>query len=720
MPDNGGRAAGGALTVAVAHHAIDTERAATVTDFLERAGVAVRPLDDSPLDGTVVLLSEAALRDPGWLERATLQGRLVPVRLGPIDGLTVPQGLSDLNYLDWVPGSGEALQGRVFAALATDPDRRDLLQRLSREAQAWHDSGRPDQLLINDQGRGRQVTGMLSDTGRDGTALPEVTRIFVARSAVVLRRQRRSWWRKLAGLAGAAVLLLAVASVIWPQLRLAGRNNHSAITLTGDPDTLVAMPEWTAVNNAAVLLNGSAAQRQLARASLLSAMALPWSISALQSLRAVDTAAPYDAGQRAVVSFESHGATKAAMVDVQTAQITWSLSLGGEFPYVSVTPDGRSAVASGVAGVAVLDLQTRAVRRLGANGSFDQNAPIDGTHVAVLSQVGRADQVSIVDLGTAAVTRSYSYASVLALAAPATLVSDSAGHPRLVDVRTNHTLAVGVGVPFQDGTGSVAPDGRRAVVEGSDGQLWTFGVGVGAQPTGIPVRFAHSTLLWASGGRLVVSSGDVPAEVYLLRGAVRLGTMCDDLNQPAEVRPAAASDVVACVSPVGISFYRLPAGPLPARERTGTRALSVTAGSTPIRADAGALIAGTHAAVPVVSGRITAMAASPGGAHVVVGSSTGDSAVVTVYQGQIGLIVRKPVPSRQPVTEAGWSDSPFVTAGGQSWAVPECGACDTNAGLLDAFRARISGCFNAAQIGWIDDKTRRALGVHECAAQIGG
>jgi hypothetical protein len=141
----------------------------------------------------------------------------------------------------------------------------------------------------------------------------------------------------------------------------------------------------------------------------------------------------------------------------------------------------------------------------------------------------------------------------------------------------------------------------------------------------------------------------------------------------------------------------------------------VTAGSTTIRADGGSLKAGTQDPVPVVSGRITAMAASPDGTEVVVGSSTGDSGVVTVYDGRIGLTTRKIIPSQQPVTEAGWSDGPYVTAGGQSWAVPECAGCDTDAGLLDAFRARITGCFNHSQLGWID-----ALGVHECAAQIGG
>jgi WD40 repeat protein len=715
MADSGGR--GGALTVAVAHHPVDAERAATLAAFLERAGMSVRELDGSLLDGVVVLLSAPALRDPGWLENAKLEGRLVPVRLGTIDGLDVPHGLSDLNYLDWLPGTGEALQGRVLAALATDPDSRDFLRRLTRDAQAWQDAGQPSQLLIQDRKRGRQAAGILRDADREATALSPVTRAFVARSAVELRRRRRAGWRKAAGLAGAAVLLVGVASVVWPQMRLAGRNNHSAITLTGDPDTLVAMPEWTAVNSAAVLLNGSTAQRQLARATLLSAMALPWSVSALQSFRAVDDAVPFDGGRRAVVSFEWHGATNVAVLDVRTTQIAWTASLAGEFPYVSVTPDGRALVASGSSGIAVLDLTTRAVRKLPGAAGTTENVPIDGEHAAVLNKSG----VEIVDLGTGSVTKSLAYPSVAALAAPASLVRDDAGHPRLIDLATNRTLAVGSAVPYAaDGTGSVAPDGRHAVVEGTDGQVWTFGVGAPATPTGIPVRYGQSALLWTSGNRIVVSSYDVPAEVYLLTGAVGLGTMCDDLNQMVAIRPVAGSDVTACISPAGISFYRLPAGPRAAPRHPGSRQLSVTAGSTTIRADGGSLKAGTQDPVPVVSGRITAMAASPDGTEVVVGSSTGDSGVVTVYDGRIGLTTRKIIPSQQPVTEAGWSDGPYVTAGGQSWAVPECAGCDTDAGLLDAFRARITGCFNHSQLGWIDDKTRRALGVHECAAQIGG
>jgi hypothetical protein len=218
----------------------------------------------------------------------------------------------------------------------------------------------------------------------------------------------------------------------------------------------------------------------------------------------------------------------------------------------------------------------------------------------------------------------------------------------------------------------------------------------------------------------VVSSSDHPGEVYRLPDAIRLGSMCDDLNQPVEVRPAAGSDVAACVSKVGISFYRIPDGPLPKRGPAGSRALTATAGGTPVRAVGGALQVGTNSAVPVVSGRITAVAASGDGTRVVIGSSSGDSAVATIHDGALGVITRNRIPTQRPVTDAGWHDGPFVTAGAESWRVPDCGRCDTDAGLLDAFRARITGCFIERQLQWIDAGTRHALNIRECAEQIGG
>jgi hypothetical protein len=617
------------LVVAVAHHPSDTGHAEELITFLRGAQVTVTAAaaaaadEDAGSDGVVVLLSAAALADPLWLEDADLRGRVVPVRIGLIDGLPVPRGLSELNYLDWPAGRNEVVFGQVLAALATDPARRDFLRQLTREAQAWQDAGQPVQLLLHDRRRGRKAVDTVRDAAADtSTVLPPVTALFADRSAAALKTQHRVRWARVLVILATVLVLLGVAAWQYPQIRLGGNNNRSAITTAGDLDTLEAMPEWTAIHSAALLVNGNAAQRGLARASLLSAMSRPWAISMLQNLRSLGTAALFDRGRQAVVTFQSRGKTQLAVVDVRTTEIAWRIPLPGVYPYVSVTPDGGAAVVSGNSGVAGVDLRARTVRPL-LTGVFYGNATAGDGRAAVWGTDGTMESFALVDTGTGVITRTGRYPAMLSMRTAGTgaaaLVRPADGRLRLVDVVSGRTLAETGSVPYSQGTGDIAPDGMRAAVEGDDGQLWTFGAGKPAEPTGIPVRFGHVEVLWASADRVVMSSADHPAEVYQLSPAARLGTMCVDINQPVEIRQDAGSDTVACVSKVGISFYELPAG------RDADRA----------------------------------------------------------------------------------------------GPVPGCAGCESDAGLLDAFRARLTGCFNSNQVDRIDEKTRRNLGVRTCAEPIG-
>ena len=244
------------------------------------------------------------------------------------------------------------------------------------------------------------------------------------------------------------------------------------------------------------------------------------------------------------------------VLDVRTQQALWTAPAPAGPYYLSVDPQGQTAVGLGPAGAIVVNLATHAVRRVAAGTDFaDGQLGRDG--VAVVRMPGRMPGPRLAELNTATGTVSYfgAYPGLISVSAgtsrgPATaLVFGQAGNIDLIRLPDKTVLASVPGsavdqtaAPF----GAIAPNGRQAVISGGDGQFWTFGVGETATATGIPVPAILSGVVWGVGDRLLVYSQDQRGQVYYLPRAELIGTVCTDLTRLFDVTLDYSSDVIGC------------------------------------------------------------------------------------------------------------------------------------------------------------------------------
>src|SRR5208282_3428894 len=112
---------------------------------------------------------------------------------------------------------------------------------------------------------------------------------------------------------------------------------------------------------------------------------------------------------------------------------------------------------------------------------------------------------------------------------------------------------------------------------------------------------------------------------------------------------------------------------------------------------------------------ITAAAVAPEGTQVVVGDALDGVAVIDVTAAESRVVTVWQSPDKAPIVAVGWVGGPVATtASRQTWRIGYCGACGTNAGLLNAYRARASGCFTTRQLQFMSNSTRLELGLREC------
>lgn len=725
------------ISVALIFHDSDRDRAQQLGSLLAGTGIAVFPATPPPggADAVAVFLSEIGLGSPEWVAQVTAATatatRLIPVRVGEIDGTAVPDRLAALNWIDWQSGNVRVTFGYVLAGLLSDPGRRDLSRQLSHEAEAWMRSGHRNALLITDYRRARRMAAMLLDLEADQLAAPTpVMRQFVQRSLKVSRpRYRRRRLRLVAGVGGVVVALL-VAAVTFPEIRLSSFNNQESVVTSGDPATLRDLPGWSAANAAALLINGTPAEQALARVTLLRALNEPWEVDALQWEAPLNSSVPFDHGQLAVLSF----GLGLAVINVTTQRALWTAVEPGGPYFLSVDPSGDTVLGLGLSGTGaiVINLDRHTVRRIAVHTEFSDGSQVsygelgsDGAAVVRLPgpRLGELNTV------TGAVSDLGAYPSVIAVAArtlggtAAALVRRASGRVDLIAVPSRTLLASLAGTPSAE-AGAISPDGRHAIVEGGDGQFWEIGAGQPATPTGIPVPRMLSDVTWATGDRIVVSSEDQRGQVYYLPRAEPLGTICVQSDRLFAVIPDAGSDAVACETPGGTTFWRLPPGPLPRKEPGESTVPSWPSGPVTVT-KSGARIEIRGPSVDSgmfqpLSTDISVVDVADGGKRVVVGDVAGEVAVIDVERGYTAEVVMWNDPDHSPITAVGWNRGPVATtASGQTWRFADCADCGTSAGLLRAFRARYTGCFTARQLGNIGASTWQALGLRECIAQPG-
>lgn len=714
------------LRVGVLAAAGDGAVGSAMAAFLREAGAEVVDGDDSALlDGLVVLLSSDALTDDAWRRAAehAVADRIVPVRIGKLDDVRVPKRVAPLNWIEWSSENPTAAFGAALAALLTDPARHALSRQLRHEAEAWQRAGRPPDLLIDDRRRARQMLELMSELEADAMAAPSsLTIAFVkASAAVTLRKQRRRL--AVRGL----VTLVAVAAAAYlivelPRVHLGARVNHAAIVTAGDEATLSYLPDWSAANAAALLLEGTAAQRTLGRNTLLQALGRPWPLGTADFLDSVTAMTPFAHGTRAAVLQVAEHGSGLTLIDVRRGAVLWTVLLPRRFTAVDVSADEATAVVAGD-GVGVVDLRSRRGSLLVDRGDFSSVQLAARGAIVLSTASGRLEVLRTP--GRAPTSRAYA-AVIDVTSGPrgraTALVATGPGRFAIVDALDGRTLAT-ARTGRRSFEGAIAPDGRRAIVAGPGDQLWTFGAAYAARPTGIALPVAIGALAWASHDRLVVASQSGSGQVVYLPRTEPLGTVCGDVPRVEALQLERDDEqTLACVSGGLKSFWRLPAAP---RRRAAGETSARSFASTDVRLETrgaetrihwrGSLGSGSTDWFSPFGQRISAVAASPSGREIAFGSSEGLVAIVALAYERARVVDVWGVPDAAPVTAAGWDGGPVVsTASGQTWSVPTCGRCATDAGLLATARARFGGCFTERQLQWIDADARRRAGLRLC------
>lgn len=714
------------LRVGVVHGAADAGVASHLAALLEESGVAiVGPGGDAPADGLVVLMSAAAFSEQGWLpdDGAEQLSRVIPVRIGELDERRVPEQLRALNWIEWNPERPSVTLGFIVAGLLSDPGRYRISRQLAHEAAAWVAAGQPENRLIGDRRRAQRMKEVLDQLADDPFATPdEATIRFVAASDRVTRkaRRRKISWRVVAGIA--VLVAISAATEAIPSLQAISRNSRAAIVTAGSEAILEQSPEWSAANAAALMLEGTSQQRQLGRGTLLKAMVRPWAISDTAAVDSAFAAALYDRGARAVVLALTRDASGMAFFNVRRGETVGTIEFDRRFEFIDASTENHIAAVAGQGGATAIEINTWATRKL-TRASEYAGTRVLRKQIALWTEGGRLELRDIYGDGVRTVGE---YRAVLdVVPGPAgegvALVAEGPGRYAIVGLADGAISARGR-VAGDSEIGALDPAGRRAAIDGVDGQFWVLGVG-GVQPTGIAVPAALNDLEWASRERLVIASDPEHAAVVFIPRAQHLGTVCGQSPSLAGVRVEPGGETVACGGD-GRSFWRLPPPPVETRAtppQAPPRRIRSPYATVEIRgrreriAARGALGSGVTGWSEPFDSPISAAAFSPASHQVALGSRRGSVVILGLARSGSRILSGWTAPDSSPVVALRWNERLEAdTASGQTWTIPRCEHCETHRGLIEAARSRFSGCFTARQMAWITDETRARLGLRQC------
>lgn len=707
----------------IVHIAEDAEVADRLASALSVVGSVIVNAD-AEADVAVILMSERALADATWTDHLPVAiPRLVPIRIGRFDDTAVPKYLRELNWIDWVPEAPDLTAGLVSAALLTNPSLVRLSQQLNNEAGTWERGGKRRDLLIDDYQRARQLNDVLGELSADPMAVASPVAVaFVQTSlkAAKRARSRRRRWR-LAGVIGTVIGLSGIFSAL-PDIARLGHNNKEAIVTAGDTAMMRDIPDWAAANAAALLMTGGSATRTLGRTTLLQTLALPWRVSTINLQWNLTASAVFDHGRSDAVVHRPTDTSRLAIVDTRTSRTRWAMLVGAaRYEGIAITRDGRRAVLAG-AGVLVVDLRTRRARQVRARGRFF-TVRFATANTAVLYG---ADGISVLDLRSGRLRRAaFHILDVLDLTSTTdgrvtVLFERRAGQLVLADAVSGRSLATADIPPGETHRGAIAPDGRRAIVAGKDGALWTFGVRRPARSVGLPVPMGFDGVSWATDDRIVVFSDADGAQVVYLPRAETLGTICREVPQLIAVTQDETSDRVQCVGTSLDAVWQLPPAPRYSTISDRLQPELTRAGTTVRIRDQQVRIADADGSRPTawfapVDSEISAAALSPDGQRILVGSRTGEAAIMERNGTGARIVASWHVPDAATIVAARIDSEPrVVTSSHQLWAVPDCPGCGTDEGLIHEFERRFSGCLTTRQAALMGDDSRRLLHIPAC------
>lgn len=703
----------------------------SLTAFLRSAGFHVDDHTPDTAQNVVVLLSAAALEDPVWRSavEAISATRVVPIRLTPLDSTRVPEALSAINWIAIDPVAPQSSFGVVMAALRSNPELHLAARSLRLEAEAWARGGARSELLVRDRRHAVDLDHLLRQLQSDPLLAQDAMVFeFVRRSLRSSSRVQTRTWLTRAGALVVALIAVAVALTFVPSIRLLGRNNHSTIGTVGDRAIQSQLPEWSSLLSGGLLLNGSTKQKELARTTLRRTLSQPWTLGAVDvgAGRSNAAMAAFKNGDVAVVLGTDNGNFEFGYFDSRTDSIPWRTPLGGEFYWLDITKDERTAVAVGAGGIAVVDLVTKQARRFENAGQWDEVVVTDTDRIVVAARTG--------DLGTAGINDDEvqvlgNFKRHLSLrrttdGGARLLVEPEPGSYALIDGLTGSELVrTSLPAPIID-AGAVVPDAVGAVVIGPDHQLWMFGSDAQPTPTGVALPDRTDSVVALPGGRVVIGGQVEPARVVHLPSRGELGNVCRESPMLHAIIPSRDNELLVCKALVLSTVWRAPAGPIAPPTAQLSSALEATSGELVVQArantikferrDAQGSSVHTDWFAPV-TGEVTAISIAPDASRVLVSSALGEVVVVTAELPTVAIVVEWATPDRSPVVAAGWDDGPVVeTVSGFFWRTPDCATCGTDDGLLSLLRQKVELCWSETQLSPIDSETQARLGVQVC------
>jgi hypothetical protein len=725
-----------------------TAAVADLVGFLERAGFEITGPTGAAT--CVVVISPDAVMSDTWRARVDALGgiRPVPFAIHDLDSSLVPTQLADLNWVLAEPRSPLTAFGRVLAAIVSDPKSQDELRTIRAEADAWEDAGRPTELLTSDRHRARAMEDLLREV--ENNLLHEVrSRLqqYVQASSAHARKASWSHVRRRTGVF-AAVGVLVAALLAVPSITVVSRLVHSMGVGSGDSALMVPVPQWSGVQAGALILDGTAEQKDLGRIALRRALALPWSPTGIEvpSPFSVEGMQPLEGGEAAAMLLMDDSAhSYLTLFDVSRGRFVWRVPVGLSGHCFTLSPDGRNAVVVNRSAIVGVDLRTRAVHEIAPS-----RGNLSAEHACLSVVWTRAGDISYaIDDGeikwlrpkdgtwhssgpfsSVSDLRATGDASVRALAA---LDESSYG---VIDAETGRILATtSMSQPTtalrfritpsdQVPAGTLSPSGDLAVVQGPDRQLWSFSPGAAATPTGIALPEGENVIRLMSGDRLLMAGHAYGVKAVLFPGGAPIGRICPEMPHLQRLTLSADDSWVACLDRVAYSLAPVPAAPFTGPVSMST-SLSSSVGPAGIAAEGREVVATRTPAggkalqtsrFIVFADPVAAVAVSEDGSRALLASTGGAVEILSLRGPAVTPVVTWHLPGGGGAIGVSWSSQgPVVQSGaGTRWLVPDCADCDNDAGLIAALRSRIRGCMTELQLKNVSDSARRRLGLHLC------
>lgn len=672
---------------------------------------------DQPADASLVVMSEAAVADPGWNAALTADGagRLVPIALdGTMQGL--PQPLQDLNWIPWDPGDLDRVAGLVDIALRTDPSRYRAIRVLELDTAGWLTTRKKD-LLIIDRGRIKAVDRAIA--AGDPLARPSPGALeYLAVSRRYARRKfvgRAVRGTARAALAAGIVVVLVLASVVYHTRGAANRLvfGTSELGTTDLPDLMALKAEAAHLSTPDTSLAGYVAAQMVGR---------PWRYAEIGSQweKATNGVVLTDDG---VVTADGAG-TVTWWTTRGTPQRRIRVGDGAPLFQIAGSADGAHLVASGATKLATL-----------TDGREDRvlDVPFAPTTLSVSRDgavAGASDESStvvVVDGQERNVTLEGRFVSLVALESTvgALVVTDE--EVRLVDLATGtaarkwrHSWPVDQ-LSFL--AGSTMADGDHGFIAGPDGELWTLEADGSVSPTGEAVPVVILDLSVTPQGWALIGGEEDGAELLAPQIGLPPTRVCDAADEVDWVEASPDGSLIACTGSWAVTLYRMASyAPVDAPPPG-----DVAAGSSPLVKNA-----------EVVNG--TPFLTMMDGAH----TGTTDSATLVSLHpnGRTFAVARDYAlwvdevtdtdtflqlatwssPTGRPITVVDWpaawdGDMHVTTSDGLHWRVPSCAGCLTAGGhvLVDVLRRQLMSCYPPVAFDIIPAAARRQLGIEQCA-----